>query len=157
MRSQYALIAEQWPELHQEAVRVERFALGDPRTACFYARRTMELLVEWVYANDSDVDFDQSCIVVRGAKGHKDRTTVLPESLKVPLKTHFRDVWAVHQQDLATTWIRDCSRKRCVPRCKRRGSISRPRATPCAIPLPPTFLPMASTSAPFKSCWGTAM
>ena len=104
-----------------------------------------------------DVDFDQSCIVLRDAKGHKDRTTVLPESLKVPLKTHFRDVWAVHQQDLATTWIRACRRKRCVPLCKRRGSISRPRATPCAIPLPPTFLPMASTSAPFKSCWGTAM
>ncbi len=35
-----------------------------------------------------DVDFDQSCIVVRDAKGHKDRITVLPESLKVPLKTH---------------------------------------------------------------------
>jgi integrase len=57
----------------------------------------------------------------------------------------------------AITWIRACRRKRCVPLCKRRGSISRPRATPCAIRLPPTFLPMASTSAPFKSCWGTAM
>ena len=51
--SQYALIAAQWPELHAEAARVERFALGDPRTACFYARRTIELLVEWVYANES--------------------------------------------------------------------------------------------------------
>ncbi len=95
--------------------------------------------------------------VVRDAKGHQDRITVLPESLKVPLKTHTRDVWAVHQQDLSATWIRACRRKRCVPLCKRRGSISRPRATPCAIRLPPTFLPMASTSAPFKSCWGTAM
>jgi integron integrase len=53
-----------------------------------------------------DVDFDQSCIVVRDAKGHKDRITVLPESLKVPLKTHFRDVWAVHQQDLSEGWGR---------------------------------------------------
>ena len=53
--SQYALIAGQWPELHDEAVRVERFALADPRTACFYARRTIELLVEWVYANDSQL------------------------------------------------------------------------------------------------------
>lgn len=87
-------------------MRVERFALADPRTACFYARRTIELLVEWVYANDSDVDFDQSCIVVRDAKGHKDRTTLLPESLKVPLKNHCDDVRVLHQQDLATTWIR---------------------------------------------------
>lgn len=53
--SQYALIANQWPELHAEAVRVEQCALNDPRTACFYARRTIELLVEWVYGNDSQL------------------------------------------------------------------------------------------------------
>jgi len=53
--SQYAFIASQWPELHAEAVRVEQGALSDPRTACFYARRTIELLVEWVYDNDSQL------------------------------------------------------------------------------------------------------
>ena len=53
--SQYAFIASQWPELHGEAVRVEECALSDPRTACFYARRTIELLVEWVYENDSQL------------------------------------------------------------------------------------------------------
>ena len=55
MSSQYALIASQWPELHAEAVRVEQCALSDPRTACFYARRTIELLVEWVYENDAQL------------------------------------------------------------------------------------------------------
>mgnify|MGYP003351888654 CR=1 FL=1 len=55
MSSQYALIASQWPDLHAEAVRVEQCALSDPRTACFYARRTIELLVEWVYDNDSQL------------------------------------------------------------------------------------------------------
>jgi type I restriction enzyme R subunit len=54
--SQYALIASQWPELHEEAQKVEQFALSDPRTACFYARRTIELLVEWVYDNDGQLD-----------------------------------------------------------------------------------------------------
>jgi type I restriction enzyme R subunit len=54
--SQYALIASQWPELHEEAQKVEQFALSDPRTACFYARRTVELLVEWVYDNDGQVE-----------------------------------------------------------------------------------------------------
>jgi type I restriction enzyme R subunit len=53
--SQYSLIAYQWPELHAEAVRVEQCALSDPRTACFYARRTVELLVQWVYDNDSQL------------------------------------------------------------------------------------------------------
>jgi type I restriction enzyme, R subunit len=54
--SQYALIAQQWPELHEEAQKVEQFALSDPRTACFYARRTIELLVEWVYDNDGQLE-----------------------------------------------------------------------------------------------------
>ena len=53
--SQYALITDQWPELHAEALRVEQCALSDPRTACFYARRTVELLVEWAYDNDSQL------------------------------------------------------------------------------------------------------
>jgi type I restriction enzyme R subunit len=56
MSSQYAFIASQWPELHAEAVRVEQGALSDPRTACFYARRTIELLVEWAYDNDSQLE-----------------------------------------------------------------------------------------------------
>ena len=55
MNSQYALIAGQWPELHEEALKVEQFARSDPRTACFYGRRTIELLVEWVYENDSQL------------------------------------------------------------------------------------------------------
>jgi type I restriction enzyme R subunit len=55
MSSQYALIASQWPELHEEAQRVEQCALSDPRTACFYARRTIELLVEWIYTNDAQL------------------------------------------------------------------------------------------------------
>lgn len=56
MSSQYAFIAGQWPELHGEAVRVEQGALSDPRTACFYARRTIELLVEWAFDNDSQLE-----------------------------------------------------------------------------------------------------
>ncbi len=55
MTSQYTLIASQWPELHEEAQKVEQFALSDPRTACFYGRRTIELLVEWVYENDAQL------------------------------------------------------------------------------------------------------
>jgi type I restriction enzyme R subunit len=53
--SQYALVADQWPELLGEAMRVEQFALSDPRTACFYTRRTVEVLVDWIYDNDSQL------------------------------------------------------------------------------------------------------
>jgi type I restriction enzyme R subunit len=41
-----------WPELSCEAARAERAVADDPRTACFYARRTLELAVHWLY----DVD-----------------------------------------------------------------------------------------------------
>lgn len=56
MTSQYAPIAGPWPELQAEACKVEQFALSDPRTACFYARRTIELLVAWVYDNDAQLE-----------------------------------------------------------------------------------------------------
>ncbi|MFN9692647.1 MAG: DEAD/DEAH box helicase family protein [Synechococcaceae cyanobacterium] len=54
--AQNALIASHWPQHHEEAQKVEQFALSDPRTACFYARRTIELLVEWVYDNDGQLE-----------------------------------------------------------------------------------------------------
>ncbi len=53
--SQYGFIAGQWPELLAEVTKVESFALSDPRTACFYARRSIELLVEWAYSNDGQL------------------------------------------------------------------------------------------------------
>jgi site-specific recombinase XerD len=52
------------------------------------------------------MDFEKSSIIVRDGKGHKDRITVLPESLKAPLKAHFREVWALHQTDLSDGWGR---------------------------------------------------
>ncbi len=38
----------------EEAARLEASVHTDPRTACFYARRILELIVEWVYDNDAD-------------------------------------------------------------------------------------------------------
>ena len=47
--SQFSFLQAQWPELLQEARRAEAAALTDPRTACFYARRTLELAVVWLF------------------------------------------------------------------------------------------------------------
>ena len=41
-----------WPELAAEAMKAERSAAADPRTACFYARRALELAVHWLYDAD---------------------------------------------------------------------------------------------------------
>ena len=43
--SNFSFLQLKWPALHAEATRAEQAALADPRTACFYARRTLELAV----------------------------------------------------------------------------------------------------------------
>lgn len=43
----------EWPQLHGEAKKAERDALFDPRTTCFYARRTVEHVVKWLYRVES--------------------------------------------------------------------------------------------------------
>ncbi len=50
--SNFGFLKTEWSELYTSAVRVEAFALGDPRAASFYARRTLELTINWLYAHD---------------------------------------------------------------------------------------------------------
>ena len=47
--SNFTFLQAEWPDLHAEAARAELAALADPRTACFYARRTLELAVVWLF------------------------------------------------------------------------------------------------------------
>lgn len=47
--SNFAFLHTEWPALQAEALRAEHAALADPRTACFYARRTLELAVAWLF------------------------------------------------------------------------------------------------------------
>src|SRR5690349_24834542 len=38
-----------WPEMHADCRRAESYATSDPRSACFYSRRTVEHLVDYLY------------------------------------------------------------------------------------------------------------
>ena len=49
-------------------------------------------LMECVRLRVKDVDFGQGQIMVRDGKGAKERVTVLPESLVVPLQSHLEKV-----------------------------------------------------------------
>lgn len=49
MGSNFAFLQAEWPALYAEGLRAELAALTDPRTACFYARRTLELAVAWLF------------------------------------------------------------------------------------------------------------
>ncbi len=53
MASNFDFLTKNWNFLLEDAQRVEAFALSDPRTAAFYARRTLERALQWLYANDS--------------------------------------------------------------------------------------------------------
>jgi integron integrase len=58
-------------------------------------------LMECLRLRVKDIDFGNSQILVRDAKGMKDRVTVLPENLRVLLQDHLERVRLLHQNDLS--------------------------------------------------------
>ena len=58
-------------------------------------------VTECVRLRVKDIDFGQHQILVRDGKGHKDRVTMLPETVDEPLSQHLRRVKQLHRQDLA--------------------------------------------------------
>jgi integron integrase len=57
-------------------------------------------LMECLRLRVKDIDFGYSQIIVRDGKGGKDRVTILPDTLKPPLKSHFDKVKTLHENDL---------------------------------------------------------
>ncbi|WP_246697428.1 type I restriction endonuclease [Rhizobium sp. G21] len=55
--SNFAFLAAEFPEIFESAKKAESYVAGDPRTAAFYARRSVELAVQWAYRNDSGLSF----------------------------------------------------------------------------------------------------
>jgi type I restriction enzyme, R subunit len=53
--SNFGFLNSEWPQLSADAQKTETSVLSDPRTACFYARRTLEQIVEWLYKSDSSL------------------------------------------------------------------------------------------------------
>ena len=63
-------------------------------------------LMECFRLRIQDIDFARNEILIRDGKGAKDRITMLPETLKVPLREHLKRVKAIHDRDLAENWGR---------------------------------------------------
>ena len=51
--SQFAFLQGEWAAVFDAAARAEAAVHADPRTACFYARRALELAVAWAYKHDA--------------------------------------------------------------------------------------------------------
>lgn len=58
-------------------------------------------LMEVARLRVKDIDFDADTIYVRSGKGDKDRSTVLPQTVKQRLQEHIAQVRTVHQKDIA--------------------------------------------------------
>ena len=52
MSNLFAFLQPEWPDIHESAVKAASAVYPDPRTACFYARRTLELAVAWMFKHD---------------------------------------------------------------------------------------------------------
>ena len=55
MTDQFEFLKVEWPEIHEAAVQASAAANADPRTACFHARRALELLVNWAFKFDASL------------------------------------------------------------------------------------------------------
>jgi len=58
-------------------------------------------LMELARLRVKDIDFGSNLIFVRASKGDKDRTTILPQTVKDILKLHIDEVKLLHDKDLA--------------------------------------------------------
>jgi len=50
--SNFSFLQAEWPMQHESAVKAEGMVNADPRAACFYARRTLELSLAWLYKHE---------------------------------------------------------------------------------------------------------
>jgi integron integrase len=68
-------------------------------------------LLEALRLRVKDIEFERREILIRDGKGAKDRVTVLPENLVLPLRTHLAKVQSLHLRDLAAgrgdVWLPD--------------------------------------------------
>ena len=53
--SNFTFLQSEWSTLYGAAIKAERMANTDARTSCFYARRTLELAVTWLYKHDKSL------------------------------------------------------------------------------------------------------
>jgi len=51
--SNFHSLATEWPEVLEPAAKAEGLAYSDPRAACFYTRRALEMEMAWPYKHDA--------------------------------------------------------------------------------------------------------
>ncbi|MGI9054811.1 MAG: hypothetical protein ACR2F2_03295 [Pyrinomonadaceae bacterium] len=52
MATNFTFLKEEWRKVYDSAIKAEKNISSEPRTACFYARHTLEISVDWMYQFD---------------------------------------------------------------------------------------------------------
>lgn len=78
----------------------------DKRLAASLMYGTGLRLMECLELRVQDIDFERNEVLIRNGKGGKDRITMLPASLKEPLRVHLQAVKEIHAKDLSDGWGR---------------------------------------------------
>jgi Phage integrase, N-terminal SAM-like domain/Phage integrase family len=155
---------------------------GPPRLMAILMYGSGLRVLECARLRVKDLDFARRQLIVRAGKGDKDRVTTLPAiMLTAPAGSSSPGRWPGSTRTPgmsgpgsgsfpppASTWIVrqasagaiTCTSRSCsVPSRKPfagPASLSRPPATPCAIPSPLTCWRTTAISGPSRSSWGTA-
>ncbi|NUQ20084.1 MAG: integron integrase [Gemmatimonadaceae bacterium] len=74
---------------------------GTPRLIASLLYGSGLRLLESLRLRVKDLDLERGELTIRGGKGAKDRVTVLPDALRIPLGAQLEDVRALHDDDLA--------------------------------------------------------
>ncbi len=53
--SQFSFLKSEWPAVYDAAGKAESAVYSDPRTTCFYARRSLELAIAWLFKHDASL------------------------------------------------------------------------------------------------------
>ncbi|MDQ3712989.1 MAG: DUF4145 domain-containing protein [Acidobacteriota bacterium] len=55
MATNFTFLKDEWASVYNSAAKAENLARTDSRTACFHARRALELAVDWIYQYDDEL------------------------------------------------------------------------------------------------------
>lgn len=55
MAANFTFLKDEWAGVYNSAAKAENLVYTDSRTACFHARRALELAVDWIYQYDDEL------------------------------------------------------------------------------------------------------
>jgi len=85
----------------QEVRNIFNYLSGTPKLVCALLYGSGLRLGEALRLRIKDINFEYKQIIVREAKGNKDRITTLPEKIIPELKIHLNEIYKMHKKDLA--------------------------------------------------------